>query len=183
MTAWGANAVESAPFRQAEIELEKSGLTYVIIRPNWFMQNFNTFWVQGIKEQSNILVPAGLGKTSFIHSNDISTVVTKLLTTDKFDNRALDLSGPESLDHNQVAGVLSEVVGRKIGYVDVAPADMKKGLLGAGLPEDYTDFLLLIFGFLKEGYNAGINTNVQDIIGRKPLSFKEYVLENKKAFA
>ena len=44
MTAMGANADPSSPMRKAEVHLEQSGLAYNIIRPNWFMQNFNTFW-------------------------------------------------------------------------------------------------------------------------------------------
>lgn len=43
MSAMGANAVDTTPFRRAEIALERSGVPYNIIRPNWFMQNFNTF--------------------------------------------------------------------------------------------------------------------------------------------
>src|SRR6185503_14578197 len=85
MTAMGANAVETAPFRRAEIELEKSGLTYNIVRPNWFFQNFNTFWIQGILNYGKILVPGGNAKTSFIDARDISAVVAKLLTTSEFD--------------------------------------------------------------------------------------------------
>jgi len=58
MTAMGANAVETSPMRRAEIELEKSGLAYNIIRPNWFLQNFHTFWIQGIKTQGRFSSPA-----------------------------------------------------------------------------------------------------------------------------
>lgn len=183
LTAMGANAVETSPFRRAEIELEKSGLSYNIVRPNWFMQNFATFWVQGIKEQGKIFLPAGTAKTSFIDTKDIAAVITKLLTTDTLNNKAFDLTGPEALDHNQIAKVISEVTGRKIEYVDIEPSDLKKGLLAAGLPEDYSDFLLMILGFLKQGYNAGVNGTVKEIIGREPHSFHQIAKENKQAWA
>lgn len=77
MTALGTNASDSTPFRRAEIELEKSGLNYNIVRPNWFYQNFNTFWVQGIREQDKILLPAGQAKVGFIDARDIAAVVAK----------------------------------------------------------------------------------------------------------
>lgn len=182
MTAWGANAVETAPFRRAELELEKSGLSYNIVRPNWFMQNFNTFWVQGIKDQGKILLPAGQGKASFIDVKDIASVIAKLLDSDVLNNKAFDLSGPEAMDHARVAQELSAATGRKIEYVDIPPADLKKGLLAAGLPTDYADFLLMILGFLKEGYNAGVNENVKNILGRAPISFERYAQDNKKLF-
>ena len=174
MTAMGADASNDTPFRKAELELEKSGLNYNIIRPNWFLQNFNTFWIQGIREHGKIFLPAGKAKTSFIDAKDISAVAAKLLTTDTFNNRAFNLTGPEAIDHDQVAKEISAVGGKNITYQEIAPADLKKGLLGAGLPEDYTDFLLLIMGFLREGYNAAVTTSVKDITGREPRSVKQY---------
>lgn len=183
MTAMGANAVETSPFRRAEIELEKSGLNYNIIRPNWFLQNFNTFWLHGILEQNKILLPAGNAKVSFIDARDISAVAAKLLTTDHFDRQAFDLTGPEAVDHFQVAAVLSNVLGRKIEYQDTAPEVLRKTLLNAGAPADYVNFLLMIFGFLKEGYNARITSSVQDIAGLKPRTLSQYAIDYKQIWS
>jgi uncharacterized protein YbjT (DUF2867 family) len=47
LSAMGANADDSIPLRRAELHLERSGLTWNVIRPNWFMQNFHTFWLHG----------------------------------------------------------------------------------------------------------------------------------------
>jgi len=182
MTALGANASEDTPFRRAEIELEKSGLKYNIVRPNWFMQNFNTFWVQGIREQEKIELPAGKAKTSFIDARDISAVIATLLTTDKFDNKAFDLTGPHALDHDEVAKEISGSIAKKISYQEIQPDDLKRGLLGAGLPEDYTHFLIMIFGFLREGYNAPVTSSVRDILGREPGNFTQYARDFKHAW-
>jgi uncharacterized protein YbjT (DUF2867 family) len=183
MTAMGANADEAAPLRQAEIELEKSGLAYNIIRPNWFMQNFNTFWIQGIKEQGTIFLPAGKAKTSFIDARDISAVAAKLLTDDRLKNRDFDLTGPEALDHDQAAALISKSTGKKVVYQEITPEAFKQGLVGAGLPNDYADFMVLIIGFLREGYSAGVNTNVAEILGREPGTFANYTKEFKTQLA
>ena len=182
MTAMGANAVETAPFRRAEIELEKSGLKYNILRPNWFFQNFNTFWVQGIKEQGKIMVPGGAAKTSFIDARDISAVAAKLLTSNEYDNQSFDLSGPESVTHHEVAKAISEATGKNVSYQDLDPEVMKKTLLSFGLKEDYVNFMLMIFGFLREGYNAGLTPAVKQILGRDPISLKQYAQDFKKSW-
>ena len=80
------------------------------------MQSFNTFWVQGIREQGKILVPGGNAKVSFIDAWDIAAIVAKLPTTDDKNNRAFNITGPESIDHDEVAAVLSAVTGKKITY-------------------------------------------------------------------
>lgn len=183
MTAMGADAVDEAPMRQAEKYLEKSGLNYNIIRPNWFMQNFNSFWIQGILSQQKIFLPVGDAKGSFIDARDIAATAAKLLTTNNFDNQAFVLTGGESINHQEVAQIMSEVLGRKIEYVDVSSDEMRKALLQAGLPKDYTEFLLMILGFFKEGYSSVILDNVEKITGRRPYSFKQYVQDHRQSWS
>lgn len=180
MTAMGANAVEEAPLRQAEIYLEKSGLTYNIIRPNWFMQNFNTFWMQGILQDHKIYLPVAEAKGSFIDARDIAAVAAKLLTTSQFDNQAFVLTGSEAYNHDQVAAMMSEVLGKTISFQDISPEQMREGLLAAGLPKDYTEFLLMILGYFKLGYSAAITDSVEKITGRKPIPFQQYVQDYKQ---
>ena len=182
MTAMGANADENSPFRRAEVELENSGLKYNILRPNWFLQNFNTFWIQGINENKKIQLPAGDAKTSFIDSRDISAVAAKLLTDDSFNNQDFDITGPEAITHEQVAKAIGEEIKTQIDYEDTPPEQLKAGLLQAGLPEDYADFLLLIFSYLKQGYSAGITNNVKKILGRDPKNIHEYVKDYREAW-
>jgi uncharacterized protein YbjT (DUF2867 family) len=182
MTAMGANAVETTPFRRAEIELERSGLSYNIIRPNWFLNNFNTFWVQGIKEHSTIGLPAGTAKTSFIDARDVALVASKLLVSDQWNNRDFDLTGPEAYSHSDVAAQLTKDLGRHVQYTSVDADGFKKTLLSWGLPADYVDFMMLIFGFLREGYNERLTDNVELITGKKPYSLADYVKENLSAW-
>ncbi len=182
MTAMGANADPNAPMRKAEIALEQSGIPYNIIRPNWFMQNFNSFWIQGILEQGKIFLPVGDAKGSFIDARDIASVAATLLTSDTFANRDFDLTGAESLDHHEVAAILSEVTGKTITYQEVSPEAMRSNLLAAGLPADYSEFLLLILSFFKLGYSAAVLPTVEEITGKAPISFRQYAQDYRQAW-
>jgi uncharacterized protein YbjT (DUF2867 family) len=183
MSAFGADADPASPLRRSELDLEQSGLAWNIIRPNWFMQNFNTFWVHGIQAQNTIALPVGDARTSFIDTRDIAAVTARLLTDDQWNNRAFNLTGPESIDHAQVASAISAASGREVSFQDTAPADLKQGLLGAGLTEAYADFLLLIFGYLKAGYNAAVTDDVKTILGRAPTGIRNYVQDYRNAWA
>lgn len=182
MTAMGANAIDTAPLRIAEIQLEKSGLSYNIIRPNWFMQNFNSYWIQGINSDGKIYLPVAKAKGSFIDARDIAAVAAELLLSEKFSNKDYDLTGSDVIDHNQVADILSAATGRKISYQEIEPAAMKAGLLGAGLPKDYVEFMLVILDFFKQGYAERTTDAIEKIIGRKPISFKKYAEDYKSAW-
>ena len=183
MSAMGANADDSIPLRRAELHLERSGLAWNVIRPNWFMQNFHTFWLQGIKTQGQILLPVGAAKGSFIDTRDVAAVAAKLLSSDDFVNQSHDLTGSEAFDHTQVAAILSKAAGRTIGYTDVPEDAMRQGLLGAGLPTDYAEFLLAILGAFKTGYAERTTDAVQHITGKAPIRLEQYAQEFKAHWA
>ena len=178
----GVYAPPEAPFRKLELALEASGLSYNIIRPNWFMQNFQTYWISGILKDKKIYFPGGDAKVSFISVKDIAATAVSLLLTDEFKNQAFTLTGREAITHSEVAAKLSNATGLVISYIDITSEDFKKSLLGAGLPEDYADFMVYIAGSLKEGNSSPILDSVKKITGNDPISFDEYALENKKAW-
>jgi uncharacterized protein YbjT (DUF2867 family) len=184
MSAMGADADDSAPLRRVELHLQASGLGYNVIRPNWFMQNFNTFWIQGILDHDTIFLPVGTAKGSFIDARDIAAVAAALLDGDRPDlaNRAFDLTGSLALDHDQVAAILSRETGRSMRYQDIPPQDMLAGLLGAGLPKPYAEFLIMILGFFKAGYSERTTDAVQTITGRAPLSLEQYAKDYRSAW-
>jgi len=182
MSAMGANADEAAPLRVAERHLEASGLAFNVIRPNWFMQNFNTFWLHGILTQGQILLPVGDAKGSFIDARDIAAVAAELLVSDRFNGQDFDLTGAEALDHHQVAALLTQATGKAIGYTDIPPEAMREGLLAAGLPADYAEFLLTILGYFKAGYAERITDAVQAITGRAPRTLAQYAADYKAAW-
>ncbi len=180
MTAMGANANEASPMRKVEVFLEKSGLAFNVIRPNWFMQNFNSYWIQGIRGEGKIFLPVAKAKGSFIDARDIAAVAAELLTTDQHSNKDFDLTGAESLDHDQVAVILSRVAGKTIVFQDIPSEAMLKNLLSAGLPQDYSEFLIMILGFFKEGYSERITPHVEVLTGRSPISFEQYAKDYRQ---
>ena len=127
MTAMGANADENSPMRKAELHLERSGIAYNIVRPNWFMQNFNSYWIASILADGKIRLPVGTAKGSFIDARDIAAVAGELLLANRFDGRAFDLTGSEALDHDEVAAILTRETGKKIAFEDIAPEAMLQG--------------------------------------------------------
>ncbi|XDD46028.1 NAD(P)H-binding protein [Leptospira sp. WS39.C2] len=183
MTAMGVeHAPPEAPFRKTEILLEGSGLSWNIIRPNWFMQNFHTFWIAGIKQDGKIYFPGGNANVSFIDARDIASVAAVLLTTDGFKNQAITLTGRESIDHIQVSKYLTTVSGKNIEYIDVDPKVFESSLVSAGLSEDYAAFLVMIAGALKEGFASPIVDSVKNITGKEPISFQKYAEDHANAW-
>jgi uncharacterized protein YbjT (DUF2867 family) len=182
MSAMGADASDDLPLRRAELALADSGVVWNVIRPNWFMQNFQTFWLHGIQAHDKIALPVGRAKGSFIDARDIAAVAAQLLTNRDFDNQAFDLTGPRALDHDEVAAILSRAAGRTIGFEDITPDAMLAGLLQAGVPAPYAEFLVTILGYFKAGYAERTTDAVQRVTGHAPRSIEQYAQDNRQVW-
>ncbi len=173
----GVDADDSIPYRQVEIALENSGAPYVILRPNWFSDNFHTYWKAGI-DQGVIAVPAAEGKSSFIDVRDIAESAAAVLTTDKFDNQAFNLTGPEAFSYAEAAAKISAALGKPVQYQameDGAFCDMLKGV---GVPADYAEFLTSIFYPVREGWTAGVSDAVKVLTGKPARSLDTYIKDH-----
>jgi hypothetical protein len=56
---------------------------------------------------------------------------------------------------------------------------MREGLLAAGLPAAYAEFLLVILGFFKAGYSERVTDAVQAVTGRPPIRFAQYAQDHR----
>jgi len=177
MTAMGVDGAEGSPMRRAELDLIASGVPYNIIRPSWFNQNFVNFWGYGIKNLNTIALPVGEGKTGFIDARDIAAVAAKLLVDDSRTGEGFTLTGPEALSHAEVAAIISEATGKTVAFADISPDELRPVLIGAGLPADYTELLLVLLSYIKAGYTATVTDAVEQITGAKPRTFKAFAAE------
>ncbi|MCW2246019.1 uncharacterized protein YbjT (DUF2867 family) [Azospirillum fermentarium] len=181
-TALGVDADDSIPYRQAERLLERSGAAFVILRPNWFSDNFRTFWLAGIG-QGVVAVPAGEGKSSFIDVRDIAESAAAALTTNRFDGQAFNLTGPEALGYAEAAALLTEIIGRPVAYNAVDDQTFIGILSAAGVPNGYAGFLASIFHPVREGWTAAVSPAVETLTGHPPRSVRQTLVDHKGVFA
>lgn len=177
----GVDADDSIPYRQVELALERSGTPYVILRPNWFSDNFHTYWLSGI-QHGVISVPAADGKSSFIDVRDIAESAAAALTSTQFDGRAFNLTGPEALSYGDAAAILSKVAGLTIAYKPIDDEAFVGILTGAGVPEDYARFLAAIFHPVREGWTALVSPDVKTLTGKAPRSLAAYAADHAALF-
>lgn len=181
-SAIGVDADESIPFRHVERAVERSGVPFVILRPNWFADNFHSFWKAGL-DHGRIALPAGDGKSSFIDARDIAASAAAALTSSAFDGRAFDLTGPEALSYAEAAAILSEVLGRPIAYEPISDEAFVAMLTGAGVGADYANFLAAIFHTVREGWTAAVTDGVKTLTGREPIGLRRYATDNRSLLA
>jgi uncharacterized protein YbjT (DUF2867 family) len=180
-SVFGVESDATNPYRQIETALEGSGNPFVILRPNWFADNFHTSWKDAI-DQGQIAVPAGVGKSSFIDARDIAQTAATVLTSTTFDGDAYNLTGPAALSYAEAAKILSDVIGRPVTYTPVDDACFIDLLTNAGVPEDYAEFLATIYYPVRQGWTEVVTGDVQRVTGRAPYPFQTYARDHAADF-
>ncbi|MEO7911941.1 MAG: SDR family oxidoreductase [Roseiflexaceae bacterium] len=163
------------PHYKIEQHILKSGLDYTFLRPSFFMQNLSSTHRDEIKDQNEIFVPAGRGKTSFIDARDIAAVAALALTEDGHANRAYDLTGAEALDYSQVAALLTDVLGRPITYRHPGMLRFMRHQRTKGTPLALAAVMAGIYTTARLGLAARLTGDLRRLLGRAPISFKQYV--------
>ena len=170
--------------RQAEEIIEESKIPYTFLRPNAFMQNFVNRSSQTIKSQNAFYFPAGDAKISFVDVRDVAAVVAEVLMKNGSQhlNKVYDITGPEALSHNQIAEILSEVTGRSISYVNVSEEDTRKGMKKIGMNDWFIRNVIELYYTYRMGYASETTNVVEQIKGRKSISFAQFAKDYVQDF-
>ncbi len=150
-------------------QLARSGLGHVLIRPQWFDQNFLTYCPGGF-----IRLPAGEARLPFVDVRDIAAVAIKALTEPGHDGKAYVLTGPEALSHAEVAAILSQATGKRFVYEDIAPEAYRRQLIEQGASALYADLILNLFERMRRRGSAEIHDNVRKVLGRPAIGFRRF---------
>ncbi|ETS80893.1 hypothetical protein PFICI_08422 [Pestalotiopsis fici W106-1] len=162
----------------------QTGVDYCVLRPSWFMENLiEPGPVHTITKLDTIFTATQDGQIPFISADDIANVAYHALTDAKPQNRDVRVLGPEILTYDKIAATLSEILGRRIEHVKLDKARRIDGLAKAGVSDYYAQFLANLEVLASEDFEKATGTDVQDLTGRPPKSFREFAEENKGIWA
>ncbi len=172
---------------EAEKHLKTSGVDWAILRPSTYSSNFFGS-AETISKEGVIAVPFGPSPgalLNLIDNRDVGAVAAEILARPAEHRRkTYTLTGTETLNHDQIASIFSKVLSKKVVYQPVSSEDGKASLLQWNVPELIADALIAAFESMGDGYlsNIPVTTDVECILGRKPLSFEQFVRDHTSMF-
>jgi uncharacterized protein YbjT (DUF2867 family) len=184
MTAMGIDqAPDEAGYRKLELYLMNAGVDYTILRPNWFMQNFNPgIFLQSIQRDGGVFIPAGDGTSSMIDTRDIAAVAAVALAEEEHKGKGYTLTGSQALGYAEAVAVISEVAGREIKYVAISEKDFQAALEQMGMSSEQVEMMSYLYHAVRQGWTAPIAPTVPEILGREPITFEQFARENAGAW-
>lgn len=159
--------------RLGEQALRDSGIRWTILGPLGFMANA-LHWAGSIRNQDSVFAPYSHGRIAVIDEDDIASVAATVLTTDGHDGRTYRLSGPEALTPREMTGILGDLLGRPLRFVEVEPAVARQAILDHGQTEVMTDAIMALRATALESFTSAVHPTVSEVTGRRPNSFREW---------
>ncbi|MGW1146270.1 NAD(P)H-binding protein [Streptomyces sp. NPDC002454] len=146
---------------------------WAVLRPSWFMQNFTGRHphARSIREDGVILTATGGGRIGFVDADDIAAVAVHALTDDRVPDGDLVLTGPETLDHDEVAAVVTEVTGRPVVHRRLTHDELRDRL-AAWVPVEFAALLAGMDRAIEGGAEDRTTDTVRRLTGRPPRSFR-----------
>jgi uncharacterized protein YbjT (DUF2867 family) len=153
----------------------RSGLDYTLVRASWFNQNFSeSFFLEPILD-GKVALPMPEMKIPFVDADDIADVVVKVLLNDKHNGETYELTGPRTMNFEEVVHEIAQVSGRDIKYEAISIEQYISLMKEAGLPSNYIWLFKYLFKeVLGNEKNHYISSDVEKLLGRKATDFSEF---------
>lgn len=178
---------ESAVFRShyaVEEYLKKSGLKWSILRPGLFMQN--TFTVAPmIKSDSKFVLPFAKDMPAcFIDVRDTGALGARVVRDPgKHAGKIYNFTGVKS-NYENLAKDFSAVLGKPVTYIAASLEAAEQGMRSRNMPDWLIAHLLAVARAGAAGaFAEEMIEPIRDIVGRAPITTKQFVQDNKAAFA
>ena len=172
----GAESSSIVPHAKIEKWLRASGLSWTFLRPSFFMQNLSTTHVSEIRDHSQIVIPAGRGRTAFVDVTDIAAVALEVIRHPQAHiNRAWTLTGPSADTYDEVAKILSTELERPIRYTRPGIGRYAQHAhRDLAMPWAMVLVTTAIYTVARLGRASGLTDDVRAVTGRPPTTFAEF---------
>ncbi len=167
-----------------EEAMKKSGLRWTILRPGLFMQN-TLAQAALIKSDGKMVLPFAKNlPLAFIDVRDTGALGARVIRDPgKHAGKTYEFTGALT-NFEEFAKVFSQVLGKTITYIAATLEQAEQGMRARNMPDWLISHLLAVSRAAEKGAFSTENMQpFKDIVGRAPLTTKQFVEAHKGAFS
>jgi uncharacterized protein YbjT (DUF2867 family) len=140
-------------------------------------------WAPAIREGGPVFDATGPGRVAPIAASDIAAVAARALTEENHAGQVYTLTGSEAFTTVEMVGILAAVLGRDIRVQTAAtPEEAVKARFPNGAPPALAAALIETVEVARAD-TVGLRTDtVARVLGREPVTFREWCAGNVEAF-
>ncbi|OIK25473.1 NmrA family NAD(P)-binding protein [Streptomyces malaysiense] len=166
---------------EIEARLRSSGILTTVLRPYAFMQKL-LLLAPGIAAAGVVHGATGQARCNYVDVRDIGDAAAEVLTCPELTGATYPLTGGRAYSHPELADLLSELLGRPVRYLDLAPAELHAHLVTrAGMPDWLAAHVVEIqrLAVVREESPDGVFTR---LTGRTPRTLEAFLGEHLHRF-
>ncbi|KQO80249.1 NAD(P)-dependent oxidoreductase [Rhizobium sp. Leaf262] len=161
-----------------EQAIKASGVPYTIIRNAWYYDNYLHGMPHNLQSGQWFTAMAD-GKVSNISRDDCARAAAAALAKGKAENKTYTVTGPQSESADEIAAVVSHAADKPLAVIKVSPADLQKGIEGAGLPGFVAAMLASADANIAAGNFDLVTSDYETLTGEKPQTSEAFFEANK----
>jgi uncharacterized protein YbjT (DUF2867 family) len=151
-----------------------------ILRPGMLASNAAAWWAPQTRSGDVVRWPYAAAATAPIDVRDIAAVAVHALRDSSGTSGDYVLTGPEALTHADQVAIIGDVLGRTLQFKELSPNEFRD-FLGSSTPPAVADMLLSAWA-AAVGIPPFMTSNVLDLTGRPPRSFRDWVTDHIESF-
>jgi len=188
LSALGASGHSRAPLARehwdAEQVLRDSPMTWTILRPHTFMQNWLGALASSVRTERTIHEAIGDGRVPFIDARDIADVAFEtLLHAEQHAGQTYVLTGGEAVGYADLARVLSDVLGTPVTYNALSMEEARARMERQGVAPGSIESMLALAAYQKAGGPTERTSDaVEQILGRPPRDIHDFARDYLEQF-
>jgi uncharacterized protein YbjT (DUF2867 family) len=139
-------------------------------------------WAHSIRTEGVVRSSTADGRRPFIHSEDIAAVCVAALMSDRYTGHAISITGPEPLSFADSAAIIGEAIGKPLRYQAISDEEARDRYSRiSGSPEE-TEAHVALWRAIREDRLSATTDGVERILGRQPITLRQWATENARAF-
>jgi NAD(P)H dehydrogenase (quinone) len=166
----------------AERLLDRTALVTTHLRPTFFLEWLNSFWVRGTNQGVFRLPLADVRHAPIAAADQAKVIATILQNPDPHDRQVYPLFGAEELDWYAIAAKIQDTLGIPVRYEPIEISTFAAGLRVAGGSAHFVQHLSNVTQDYRDGVFSGINNLVEVIGGSRPMTVEEHVAATRATF-
>jgi len=164
----------AADHKATEEYIKASGVTYTILRNNWYHENYEQS-IAGAPQLGAVYGAAGDGRIASASRADYAAATAAVLAGEGHDGKIYELGGDTAWTLADLAAEISKVTGKEVAYQNLPKDDFAGVLAGAGLPAPFAALMADVDVNVSRGWLADTPGTLSELIGRPTQPIGEYV--------
>jgi len=167
---------------EKEKVIRKSGISYTILRPGNFMQNYISGCYSEMCGNGKLMLPQGDAKINQVDADDIAQAATNVLMNFGHKDRIYNLTG-YSYTNMEIVDLISNITGKKIEYENISEEIARTKMQQCKISDWMIEAMLGLQRACREGLMEAYSLDLKNLIGRGPTTFAEFALRHKAVFS